>query len=252
MSGGMDSVDAVVLAAGKGTRMRSDRPKVLHELAGRPMLAHVLDSARTAGIVRFVIVVGHQADRVRDACRGSDLIYVLQEPQLGTGHAVQIAAGSLRPDGWTVVLAGDVPLIRPQTLTRLILAAGRQDADAVVLTCKVEDAGAYGRVVKDESGNLLRIVEARDATPQELAINEYNSGIYCYRTDRLRAALSELTAENAQGEYYLTDTIGWLAKRGERVRTVTTDDTDEVIGINTIEELAVAERLLRARQFESE
>ena len=243
----LDRVDAVVLAAGKGTRMRSDLPKVLHTLAGRPMLAHVLDTAREAGIERLVIVVGHQADRVREACRGSDLTYVLQEPQLGTGHAVQVASRELRPGGWTVVLAGDVPLLSSATLRRLIECAWQEQAAAAVLTCQVEDAGSYGRIVKDAAGNLMRIVEARDASPRELAIGEYNSGVYCYRTDDLIAALSALKSENAQGEYYLTDTIGWLAERGERVRTIATADTDEVVGINTVDELAHAERLFRVR-----
>ncbi len=242
------TLDAVILAAGKGTRMRSDLPKVLHELDGRPLLAYVLDTARAAGIGRTVVVVGHQADRVRLACAGDDVVFVVQEPQLGTGHAVQVAASSLRPGGWTVVLAGDVPLLRPQTLRRLVAGARQDDAAAVVLTCVVDDAGAYGRIVKDATGNLLRIVEARDASPHELAIGEYNSGVYCYQTSRLRAALGALTADNAQGEYYLTDTIGWLADRGERVRTVTTADADEVVGINTVDELAAAERLLRARR----
>lgn len=245
-------VDAVILAAGKGTRMLSDRPKVLHELAGRPLLAHVVDTARAAGCDRLVVVVGHQADRVRAACPGADLIHVLQEPQLGTGHAVQVAAASLRPGGWTVVLAGDVPLLRPDTLRRLIGHARREETAAAVLTCVVADAGAYGRIVKDSRGNLRRIVEARDANAQELAIGEYNSGIYCFRTDNLLAALSALTADNAQGEYYLTDTIGWLADRGQRVRTMATADPDEVVGINTVDELAAAERLWLARRPERE
>jgi bifunctional UDP-N-acetylglucosamine pyrophosphorylase / glucosamine-1-phosphate N-acetyltransferase len=241
-------IDAVVLAAGKGTRMRSDLPKVLHELDGRPLLAHVLDTARTAGIDRTVVVVGHQADLVRAVCRAPDLTCVLQEPQLGTGHAVQMAAGALRLGGWTVVLAGDVPLLRPETLRRLITQTVTGQAAATVLTCVVPDAGAYGRIVKDGQGNLQRIVEARDAGPEELAIGEYNSGVYCYRTERLLAALAGLTTDNDQGEYYLTDTIGWLADRGEPVTTVTTSDPDEVVGINTVEELAAAGRLLADRR----
>ncbi len=240
-------VDAVVLAAGKGTRMRSDLPKVLHELAGRPLLQHVLDSARKAGIDRTVVVVGHQADRVRAACAADDLTFVVQEPQLGTGHAAMVAAPALREGGWTVVLAGDVPLLRAATLRRLIERAITDRAAGVVLTCVVPDAGAYGRIVKDAAGNLQRIVEARDATPAELAIGEYNSGVYCYRTERLVAALSGLTTSNAQGEYYLTDTIGWLAARGERVRTLATDDPTETVGINTVDELLAAGRLLAAR-----
>ena len=240
-------IEAVVLAAGKGTRMRSDLPKVLHELAGRPLLEHVLASARLAGIDRTVVVVGHQAERVRAACAADDLEFVVQEPQLGTGHAVMVAVPALRESGWTVVLAGDVPLLRAATLRRLVERAVADAAAAVVLTCVVADAGAYGRIVKDAAGDLQRIVEARDASPAELAIGEYNSGVYCYRTDRLVAALSGLTTGNAQGEYYLTDTIGWLTSRGERVRTLVTDDPAETIGINTVDELQAAERLLAAR-----
>ena len=241
-------IDGVVLAAGKGTRMKSDKPKVLHEIAGRPLLAHVLDTARLAGIDRTVVVVGHQADRVREACAAPDLEFVLQQPQLGTGHAVMMAEPELRDGGWTVVLAGDVPLLRAKTLARLIEGAHRTDAVATVLTCVVADAGAYGRIVKNDAGDLVKIVEARDATPAELAIGEYNSGIYCFRTDRLRAALAALTTDNDQGEYYLTDTLGWLVARGETVRTVSTEDVDEVVGINTVDELAAAETLYRARR----
>jgi UDP-N-acetylglucosamine diphosphorylase/glucosamine-1-phosphate N-acetyltransferase len=240
-------IDAVVLAAGKGTRMKSDRPKVLHELAGRPLLGHVLETARAAGVDRTVVVVGHQADRVRETCAAPDLEFVLQEPQLGTGHAVMVAAPALRDGGWTVILAGDVPLLRPQTLERLVAQTVAQQAAATVLTCVVEDAGAYGRVVKTGEGALVKIVEARDATPAELAIGEYNSGVYCFRTDRLRAALESLTTDNDQGEYYLTDTVGWLVGRGETVGTLVTTDTDEVVGINTVDELAAAEDLYHRR-----
>jgi bifunctional UDP-N-acetylglucosamine pyrophosphorylase/glucosamine-1-phosphate N-acetyltransferase len=246
MSNG-SQVDAVILAAGKGTRMKSDRPKVLHELAGRPLLDHVVGTARRAGVDRMVVVVGHQAERVRETCAAPDLEFVVQEPQLGTGHAVQVAAPALRDDGWTVVLAGDVPLLRAATLRRLMEATVASEAAATVLPCVVADAGAYGRIVKDEGGDLRKIVEARDATAEELAIGEYNSGVYCYRTDRLHEALASLTTDNDQGEYYLTDTIGWLVSQGAVVRTVETADTDEVVGINTVAELAAAERLYLAR-----
>ncbi len=243
-----NGVQAVVLAAGKGTRMRSDLPKVLHRLAGRTLLEHVLATVRDAGIQRSVVVVGHQADRVRAAVGGDDLVYVLQEPQLGTGHAVQCAAPALRPDGWTVVLAGDVPLLRPETLLRLVAATRESGAAAVVLTAVVDDAGAYGRIVKDETGRLRRIVEARDATPEELAIGEYNTGVYCYRTADLLAVLDRLDTDNDQREYYLTDTIELLVADGRPVGTEVVDDPAEVVGINTVEELAAAEQLLRWRQ----
>ena len=244
------TVEAVVLAAGKGTRMKSDKPKVLHELAGQPLLSHVLETARTAGVKRTVVVVGHRADLVRETCGAADLEFVLQEPQLGTGHAVQMAEPALSAEGWTVVLAGDVPLLKAETLSRLIDTTRESGAVATVLTCVVDDAGAYGRIVKDADGNLVKIVEARDASPEELAIGEYNSGVYCYDTARLRDALAHLTTDNDQAEYYLTDTIGWLVARGEPVRTVATDDAVEVIGINTIDELAAAEGLYNDRRHD--
>jgi len=249
-------LDAVVLAAGKGTRMNSDRLKVLHELAGRPLLEHVLATVRSAGIERTVVVVGHQAQRVRETCGGGDLVFVVQDPQLGTGHAAMVAEPELRDGGDTVILAGDVPLLRRETLVRLVdrvrnVAGGTGETGevaAAVLTCVVDDAGAYGRIVKDAEGRVQRIVEARDASPTELAIGEYNTGIFCFRTDRLREALGALTTDNDQQEYYLTDTVSHLVDRGETVAAVPTEDADEVVGINTVAELAAAEDIWRRRQ----
>jgi bifunctional UDP-N-acetylglucosamine pyrophosphorylase/glucosamine-1-phosphate N-acetyltransferase len=243
-----DPVEAVVLAAGKGTRMKSDLAKVLHELEGQPLLGHVLATVRAARIDRTIVVVGHQAERVRALFAGPDLTFVLQEPQLGTGHAVQMAAPALTPGGWTFVLSGDVPLLRPRTLGRLLAHARQEGVAAVVLTCIVTDAGAYGRIVKDEEGRLQRIVEARDATLAELAIGEYNTGVYCYRTDALRSVLKQLTADNDQQEFYLTDTIAHLVSAGEYVAALPIGDPDEVVGINTVAELAAAAELLRARR----
>ena len=240
-------IEAVVLAAGKGTRMKSDLAKVLHRLDGRPLLDHVLDTVRSAGIGHTVVVVGHQADQVKATCGRPGLDFALQQPQLGTGHAVQVAVPALHGGGHTVVLAGDVPLLRTATLVRLIEGAAASGAAATVLTCVVPDAGAYGRIVKDEAGRVVRIVEARDATPDELAIGEYNTGVFCYRTDRMIEALAKLTTDNDQGEYYLTDTVAWLVQAGETVAAVATADPGEVVGINTVAELEQAEGLLKAR-----
>ena len=242
-----DTVDAVILAAGKGTRMKSNLAKVLHRLAGEPLLTHVVATIRAARVDRTVVVIGHQADRVRATCAGSDLVFVVQEPQLGTGHAVQVAAPELRDGGYTVVTAGDVPLLTVATLRRLIDATIADRVAATVLTSVVADAGAYGRIVKNDMGGLIRIVEARDATEAELAIGEYNTGVFCFRTDRLREALASLTADNDQGEYYLTDTVAYLVGRGYPVATLITDDPAEVVGINTVAELAAAERIYLAR-----
>ncbi len=244
---GNPAIDAVVLAAGKGTRMKSDLAKVLHPLAGRPLIAHVLDTARAAGVERIVVVVGHQREAVQAAVAADDLAFAVQEPQLGTGHAVQMAAPHLRAGGYTVVLSGDVPLLGVETLRQLVSATISSGAAATVLTCLVTDAGAYGRVVTDDAGRLQRIVEARDATPAELAIGEFNTGVYCYRTDQLVQALGGLTTDNDQGEYYLTDTVAYLVSRGHDVRTVVTRDPNEVRGINTVAELAEAEAQYRQR-----
>ncbi|MBK7187952.1 MAG: NTP transferase domain-containing protein [bacterium] len=240
-------LDAVVLAAGKGTRMKSDLPKVLHKLAGRPLLDHVLDTATGAGIGHTVVVVGHEAELVKRTCARPGLDFALQQPQLGTGHAVQMGLPAVREGGWCVVLAGDVPLLRVSTLRRLIEGTVSSGAAATVLTCVVDDAGAYGRIVKDASGKVVRIVEARDATPAEKAIGEYNSGVFCFRTADLAEALGSLKPNNDQGEYYLTDTVAYLVGRGRPVTAVQTDDPGEVVGINTVDELAVAETLLASR-----
>lgn len=241
-------IEAVVLAAGKGTRMKSDLPKVLHRISGRPLLDHVLDTVEAVGIDHTVVVVGHQAELVEKTCHRPGIQFVLQEPQLGTGHAVQVTTDHLSPGGYCVVLAGDVPLLRTETLERLVAGAVASEAAAVVLTCVVPDAGAYGRIVKDPDGHVLKIVEARDATPAERAIGEYNTGVFCFQTDCLVEALLNLTPDNSQGEYYLTDTVAYLVGAGFPVEAVATHDPDEVVGINTIDELAAAENLLARRE----
>jgi bifunctional UDP-N-acetylglucosamine pyrophosphorylase/glucosamine-1-phosphate N-acetyltransferase len=240
-------IDAVILAAGKGTRMKSELPKVLHHLADRPLLDHVLDTVASVGVDHTVVVVGHKAELVQETCARPGLDFVLQEPQLGTGHAVQVAVPKLRRGGYTVVLAGDVPLLTAATLENLIQGTVSSDAAAVILTCVVQDAGAYGRIIKDEQGRVRKIVEARDASAAELAVGEYNTGILCYRTDLLLQALDHLTTDNDQGEYYLTDTVAWLVGRGHHVEAVATSDPDEVGGINTVAELEAASRILAGR-----
>ncbi len=241
------TIDAVILAAGKGTRMKSDLPKVLHKIAGRPLLDQVMDTSAAAGIDRMVVVVGHMASLVEETCGRPGIEFVLQEPQLGTGHAVQVAIPALRKGGFCVVLAGDVPLLRTETLKRLVAGTMASAAAAVVLTCVVDDAGAYGRIIKDDQGKVCKIVEAVDATAAELAVGEYNTGVFCFQTELLIEALNNLTTDNQQGEYYLTDTVAWLVEQGHPVEAVITTDPDEVVGINTVDELAAAADLLANR-----
>ncbi len=207
----------------------------------------VLDTVEAVGIDHTVVVVGHRADQVRETCGRPGLDFALQEPQLGTGHAVQVAVPQLREGGWCVILAGDVPLLRAATLQRLVDGTVASGAAATVLTCVVPDAGAYGRIVKDEAGRIQRIVEAKDASPEELAIGEYNTGVFCFRTADMIEALGSLTTDNKQGEYYLTDTVAYLVRQGRPVTAVATEDPGEVVGINTVDELAEAGKLLEQR-----
>lgn len=236
-------MNIVILAAGQGKRMRSRLPKVLQPLAGRPMLAHVLAAARTLADQqpnpRIVLVVGHGAADVQAAfATQSDLAFALQSPQLGTGHAVMQALPHLADDAHTLVLLGDVPLISPQTLQRLVIAAGR---DVALLTVEMADPKGYGRIVR-AGGSVARIVEQKDASEAERAIREVNTGIMVLPTHRLRGWLAELSNENAQGEYYLTDVIAMAVRDGVTVNAVHPARELEVLGINSKAQLAELER----------
>ena len=232
----------VILAAGKGTRMNSDLPKVLHRLGGKPLISHVLKTARELHPDRLLVVVGHGREEVVKELANTGSEWVVQEPQLGTGHAVQQTKGALRGFvGEVVVLSGDVPLLKASTLRRLIEAHRRAEASATVLTALADDPADYGRIVRTADGEFVRIVEAREATPEEKATGEINSGIYCFRADELFGALGRVKTDNSKGEYYLTDVIAILIEAGRIVQAVEFDDFTEVRGINTPSELAEAE-----------
>ena len=241
-------VAAIVLAAGLGKRMQSDLPKVLHPALGRPLLAHVLDAVRAAGVARVVVVVGHQAERVQRAFAADTLLWALQVPQLGTAHAVQQAAAHFQGYGGDVmVLCGDTPLLTGATL-RALCAAHRQSGAAVtVLTATVDDPAGYGRIQRGGDGEVLGIVEEKDASPNAKAIREINSGLYVFAAPELFAALGKVSADNAQREYYLTDTLAILRAAGMRVGAYRCPDAREVLGVNDPEQLRDAERLLAAR-----
>ncbi len=240
----------LVLAAGLGKRMRSRRIKLLHAVAGRPMVAHVLEAARALRPSRLVTVIGHQGDEVRDALAGLGDDFVLQAEQRGTGHAVLKAAPLLKKAGSTtlLILSGDVPTLRPATLRALVARHRRSGAALTLISAQVADPGGYGRVVRDRSGRVLRIVEHRDATAAERGIREINSGIYCADTTKLLSVLRSIEPRNAQREYYLTDAVHRLLERGEKVFAVPHGDAEEVLGVNTREELSRAGSTLYARK----
>jgi bifunctional UDP-N-acetylglucosamine pyrophosphorylase/glucosamine-1-phosphate N-acetyltransferase len=238
---------AVVLAAGLGKRMKSKRHKVLHPVCGKPMLGHVLDALSEAGCGRTIVIIGHGADTVRSFV-GGRAECVLQEEQLGTGHAV-LQAGKLigEEDGTTVVVCGDTPLIRPETIRAMLEEHERSGAAATLMTAVVPDPAGLGRVIRGEDGRVERIVEHKDCTPDELAITEINAGTYCFDNRKLFEALRKVKNDNAQGEYYLTDVIGILHDAGETIAAYRTTDPAEAAGVNDRIALAEAERLMRER-----
>jgi bifunctional UDP-N-acetylglucosamine pyrophosphorylase / glucosamine-1-phosphate N-acetyltransferase len=239
------ALDIIVLAAGLGKRMRSDLPKVLHPVAGRPLLAHVLDAARALSPAKIAVVHGHGAEQVRAAFNDAAIHWILQREQLGTGHAAQQALAALDADAEVLILYGDVPLIQPATLRRLT-DAGRDGL--ALLTTELPDPSGYGRVVRDDAGRVARVVEQKDASAAELAIREVNAGFMALGARRLSAWLGRLDNRNAQKEYYLTDLIGMAAAEKVPVAAVKVDDPWEVAGVNSKEELAALERITQHRQ----
>lgn len=238
-------LEVIVLAAGQGKRMRSDLPKVLHPIGGRPLLAHVLDAARALEPTKTLVVHGHGAEKVRSAFAQAPVEWVLQAEQLGTGHAVQQAMQHARGDGSVLILYGDVPLVRPASLKRLVEAAGEGIA---VMTTEVEEPKGYGRIVRGAGGNVERIVEEKDATDDERAIREINAGFMALSGRRLRGWLGKIGNRNAQKEHYLTDVVTLAVKEGVRVVAVKLDDADEVAGVNSKAELAAIERAFQRRE----
>jgi bifunctional UDP-N-acetylglucosamine pyrophosphorylase/glucosamine-1-phosphate N-acetyltransferase len=234
-------LQVVVLAAGQGKRMRSELPKVLHPLAGRPLLEHVLAAARTLSPSRLCVVVGHGGQAVRQAMDRPGLAWATQEPQLGTGHAVMQALPELEPDGTVLVLYGDVPLIGGQTLRALVDAAA--GGALAILTQKLDSPQGYGRIVRDATGRVTRIVEEKDATADERAITEVNTGILAISRARLDTWLAALRNDNAQREYYLTDVVGAAVREGVEIAVRHPASAHECIGVNSKGELARLERL---------
>ena len=238
----------LVLAAGKGTRMKSDLIKVLHPLMGQPMLAHVLNAASYLTPSRVVVIVGHQADLVVETFSDLGLTFVHQEQQLGTGHAVASASDALSDfKGTVLILSGDVPLLSPQTMMDFLAAHRESRVPLSVLTVDLAEPGAYGRIIRDEQGYLVEIVEARDASAEQRRITEINAGIYAADAELLFEAVQRLTPDNDQKEYYLTDVVSDFRGQGLPVAAILCPDYEEVMGINDRVELARASAFLRAR-----
>lgn len=242
---------AVILAAGQGTRMRSDLPKVLHPVDGRPMIGHCVEAARAAGADRLALVVGYGREQVQDALRDPGVEFVVQEEQRGTGHAVMQARSLIEAfDGNVVVLYGDMPMLTAGTIRRVVDHRDATGAVAVLLTIELENPPDFGRIVRDGDGRVVAVVEVKDATAEQLAVREVNVGAYCFDAAALVGALDRLRSENAQGEYYLTDVVGILAGDGARVETVATDQVEETLGVNDPEHLDFAEKLRHIRYAE--
>ncbi len=244
---------AVVLAAGMGKRMNSNLPKVLHQALGVPLIHHVLDRLAPLHPARIVVVVGHKEELVREACADRGVRFVTQRPQLGTGHAVQVAwseiqdgaAGSEGADR-VLILAGDMPLVQTESLDRLLERHEREGNGVTFLSGTLSDPSGYGRVIRDAEGRFLKIVEEKDATEAERAVLEVNSGIYGFDRELLHDALASLRADNRQREYYLTDTLSYLRGKGLRVGIEPATHESELMGVNTVDQLVEVERQLKA------
>ena len=247
----MSDLVTVILAAGKGTRMKSSLPKVLHKAGGKSIVEQVLTAAKGAGAKRQIVVTGFGGEQVRAALSGQ-AEFVTQEEQLGTGHAVRMTEGLLQEEKGTImVLCGDTPLLTSSLLKKLYEAHVENHAKATVLTAVMPDATGYGRIIRQADGSVEKIVEHKDATAAERAIHEVNSGIYCFDAKALFSSLAQVTNDNAQGEYYLPDVLGILQKQGEKIWAVAADDYEETLGVNSRSQLAKAEHILRQRKNEA-
>lgn len=244
----MSTLKSLILAAGKGTRMKSDLPKVVHLCDGKPMLHYVIEASKEAGAQEVCVIVGYKAEKVKESI-DEEVRYVMQKEQLGTGHAVLCAADFIGEEGDVMILCGDTPLITGKTLSELVKAHRKGEYGVTVLSAIVDDATGYGRIVRNKDGEFEKIVEQKDADEEERSIKEINSGMYIFNCGALTQALSRLTNDNAAGEYYLTDTIELMKKAGYKAAAmaISKNSSDEIRGVNTTEQLAEAEIIMKNR-----
>ena len=242
---------AVILAAGKGTRMKSDLPKVVHTIEGQCLVDYVIEAAKGAGADEVCLVVGYKADVVKSEIQNKEVSFAMQEEQLGTGHAVKCAKDFLGEEGETLILFGDTPLITADTLKRLISWHREKNNAVTVLSAQIDNPDGYGRIIRDADGAFVKSVEHKDATEEERKSHEINSGMYLFNTKELRSALDELTPNNAQGEYYLPDTLEIIKKRGLRADAFALESAEDISGCNDKEQLKEAAAIIRRRMEQS-
>ena len=244
----MEQLKAVILAAGKGTRMKSDLPKVVHTIEGKCLVDYAIDAAEGAGATDICLVVGYKHEVVENSISHKNVKFALQEEQLGTGHAVKCARDFLGDEGQTLILFGDTPLITAETLKRLAEHHKKNDNTVTVLSAMIDDPTGYGRIIRDAEGKFVKSVEHKDASPEELASHEINSGMYIFDTKELKEALDKLTPNNAQGEYYLPDTLEIIKNKGLKVDAFALENPEDITGVNDQEQLAAAAQIIRARE----
>lgn len=242
---------SIILAAGEGTRMKSSKPKVLHNICGKPLLSYVIQASREAKVENNIVVVGHEGEKIIDNIKGEDITFAKQpigdELPYGTGFAVMQARSYIKDDSCVIILYGDTPLISGDTLNKLVEYHNSSDNACTVLTAEFDNPKGYGRIIRDGDGNILSIVEEKDARDKEKKIKEINSGMYCFKGKYLKLALDKIDNKNAQGEYYITDAVKIFKDEGLRVGAYKIDDSTEIYGINSRVQLAYAEKLMRRR-----
>ena len=243
----MENLKAIILAAGKGTRMKSKMPKVLHKVCGKSMVECVIDEAAKLGCEGVCVVIGDKAEMVKESLEGKNVAFALQEQQLGTGHAVMQAADFIEDDKDVIILYGDTPLIKAETLEKFINFHRENKNSVSVISAIVEDSAGYGHIIRDNEGHFVKNVEYKDATEEEKLVKEINTGIYCFKGKDLKESLSKINNNNAQGEYYLPDTLEILLKEGKGVDAVSVGDVTEFAGVNSRVQLAEAEKILKDR-----